>query len=241
MVTWYLKVVMWSGYFIVDQSCKQGFKKKKKHLSQSPFTYLLRIITSLHKLGDWHAACALPFVRGWRGGGAALGSCGRVSLRACGCLGFFTGFFSSSRGEVGPLAGHWKSLLTKTGQNLLVHIPAASPVGWTLFINSIVLDEASQLHPDQSRRERKNLKTIQLHHTNINVHTEYYIYCSLTIALPAGNVFCWVLRAGQNRRRWGGGLLATKLPKLIDDHFATVEIAMQKRQELTEYCPRREY
>lgn len=72
-------------------------------------------------------------------------------------------------------------------------------------------------------------------------HWILHLLFTLIIALPAGNVFCWVLRAGQNRRRWGGGFLATKLPKLIDDHFATVEIAMQKRQQLAEYCPRREY
>lgn len=67
-----------------------------------------------------------------------------------------------------------------------MHIPAASPVGWTLFINSIFLDEASQLHPDQSRRERKNLKTIQLHHINIKRS-----HCILHLLFPNHCFTCW--------------------------------------------------
>lgn len=113
------------------------------------FLYLLRVSTSLHELGDWHAARAFPFVGGWGRGGGGLRCSGGVSLRACGCLGFFPGLFSSSSGEVGPLAGHRKSLLAKTGQNLCVHIPAAASVGWTLLINSIVLNEALHLYSDE--------------------------------------------------------------------------------------------
>lgn len=73
------------------------------------FLYLLRISTSLHELGDRHAACALSFVRGRRGGGG-LRSSGRVSLRACSGLGFFAVIFSCSCGEVGPLTWHWESV-----------------------------------------------------------------------------------------------------------------------------------
>lgn len=63
-------------------------------------------------------------------------------------------------------------------------------------------------------------------------------YC----VLPGGNVFCWALRAGQFRGRGGGGgLLTTKLLKLSDDHFVAVEIAVQQRQQLTEYCERKEH
>lgn len=119
------------------------------------FLYLLRVSTSLHELGDRHAACALPFVGGWRCGGRGLGCSGRVSLRACGCLGFFTGLFSSSCGEVGPLTGHGKSFLAKTGQDLRVHIPAAASVGGALLVNSVALHEALHLYPDEGKKKKK--------------------------------------------------------------------------------------
>lgn len=125
-------------------------------INLSAFLYLLWISTLLHELGDWHAACTLPFVRGWRRGGGRLRSSGRVSLRACGGLRFFTRVFACSCGEVGPLARHWESLLAKTGQDFCVHIPAAASVGGALLINSIVLDESLQLYSDKEG-ERKNI------------------------------------------------------------------------------------
>lgn len=130
------------------------------------FFYLLSVSTSLHELGDWHAACALPFVGGWRCGGGGLRCSWRVSLRACGCLGFFTGLFSSSCGEVGPLAGHWKSLQAKTGQSVFVHIPAAASVGWTLLINSVFLHKALQLYSDERGKKKSHLNWSQKMYKN---------------------------------------------------------------------------
>lgn len=116
------------------------FLSRRINSSQTWVPYRFCLITSLHKFGDGHAACASPFVSGRSWGG--LGSCRRVSLRACGCLQFFTGLFSSSCGEVGPLAGNWKSLPAKMGQDVCVHIPAATPEGGALLVHSIVPDEA---------------------------------------------------------------------------------------------------
>ncbi len=238
------------------------------HNSVSAFLYLLGVSTSFHELGDRHAACALPFVGGWRCGRGSLGCSGRVSLRACGCVGFFAGLFSSSCSEVGPLAGHRKSLLTQTGQDLCVHIPAAASVCWALLIHSIVLYEALHLYSDEGRfkfflffflkREREILGGIVTVSQSINSDYYYYILtliccCSffqltfshtspLTI-VPGGNVFCLALRTGKLRRWWrgrGGSLLSTKLLKLSDDHFAAIYIAMKQRQQLTKYWKRQE-
>lgn len=139
-------VFIYQFSFIVPQTGKYVYVFKCVK-----FLYLLRVSTFLHELGDWHAACALPFIGGWRWGGGGLGCRGRVSLRACGCLRFFTGLFSSSCGEVGPLAGHGKSLLPMTGQDLCVHIPAAASVGGALLIHCIVFHKTPHLYSDGRR------------------------------------------------------------------------------------------
>lgn len=116
--------------------------------------YLLRIVASLHELGDGHAAGALPLAGG-RLGGSSLRRSGRVSLGARGCLGFFTGFLPSSRGEVGPLARNWKSLLAKAGQDLCVHVPAGAFVGGALLVNGVAADEAPQMNSDRFGERKK--------------------------------------------------------------------------------------
>lgn len=116
------------------------------------FLYLLWVSTFLHELGDWHAACAFPFVGGWWCGRGVLWGCGGVSLRAGGSLWFFTGLFSSPCGEVGPLAGHRKSILTEAGQNLRLDVPAAS-VGGALLISSVALHQALHLYSDERGKE----------------------------------------------------------------------------------------
>lgn len=113
------------------------------------FLYLVPVSTFLHELGDGHAARAFPLVGGRRSGGGGGLRCGRgVSLRARGCLGFLPRLLSGSSSEVGPLAGHRKSLQAKTGQNLRVHVPAAASVGRALLVHSVLLDEALHLYPD---------------------------------------------------------------------------------------------
>lgn len=117
------------------------------------FLYLVPVRTSSHELSDGHAACAFPLVGGWRRGGRSLRCSGGVSLRARGCLGFLPRLLSGSGCEVSPLAGHRKSLLAKTGQNLCVHVPAAASVGGALFIDSVVLHEALHLYSNHTGRK----------------------------------------------------------------------------------------
>lgn len=131
------------------------YKWNIKYTKKSSVSYLLGVRTSLHVFSDGHAARALPFVGGWWRGRGGLRRGGRVPLGACGCLGFFTRLFSSSCGEVGPLAGHRKCLQAKAGQDVCVHVPAAPSVGRALLVNSIVLNEALQLQSDERTRQEK--------------------------------------------------------------------------------------
>lgn len=73
---------------------------------------------------------------------------GGVSLRAGSCLGFIAGLFSGSSSEVGPLTGNRQSLLSKTGEHLRVHVPAAAFVGGPLLIDRVFLYEALYLYPN---------------------------------------------------------------------------------------------
>jgi len=74
-------------------------------------------------------------------------------VRARGRLGFFAGLFPSAGGEVGPMAGHRKRLLPAVGQHLLVHVPAAAPVGGALLVHGVALDETLHLDSDEGGRE----------------------------------------------------------------------------------------
>lgn len=107
--------------------------------------YLLWVGAFLHELCYGHAARALPLV----GGQGRLRGGGWAPLGARGSLRFFPGLFSSSGGEVGPLAGNRKGLLVTAGQNRSVYVPAAAPVGGALLINSIALDETLHLYSNQ--------------------------------------------------------------------------------------------
>lgn len=98
---------------------------------------------------------------------------GGISLRAGSCLGFIGGLFSGSSSEVGPLTGNRKSLLSKTGEHLRVHVPAAAFVGGPLLIDRVFLYEALYLY--SKWKEKKNV---------------HIMYNFVIVALIQGTNFC---------------------------------------------------